>query len=233
MLYATSLDKSIDCSPALAKKDWILQSERLEGLVTYHEWVTPERVVPSDPPTFMEYVETLSNPVRRLFHSIQFAPGGERVLCECLLNNKILKIGTDGSLCKEKQTASFGWILISMKQKLVEGTGPVDGVPEFLSSTRVELYGIAAPNKFLHHFLEFHKIASMSKVIKCVNNRAAISRINKTHWKGSKWHQYSNDVDIMMVIVDRMKTSMLRHCLRWVKAHQDDKRPYEALEIWG
>ena len=75
-----------------------------------------------------------------------------------------------------------------MKQKLVEGAGPVDGVPEFLSSPRAELFGIAAPNEFLHHFMEFHKIASMSKVIKCVNNRAAISRINKTQWKGSKQH---------------------------------------------
>ena len=158
---------------------------------------------------------------------------GEQVLHESLLNNKILKIGTDGSLHKEKQTASFSWILIGMKQKLVEGAGPVDGVPQFLSSTRAELFGIAALNEFLHHFMEFHKIASMSKVIKCVKNRAAISRINKTQWKGSKWHQYSNDVDIMMVIVDRMKTSTLQHCLRWVKAHQDGKRPYGALDIWG
>jgi hypothetical protein len=36
-----------------------------------------------------------------------------------------------------------------------------------------------------------------------------------------------------MVIVDMMKESTLRHCLRWVKAHQDDKQPYEELDIWG
>jgi hypothetical protein len=40
-------------------------------------------------------------------------------------------------------------------------------------------------------------------------------------------------VDIVTVIVDTMKESMLRHRLRWVKAHQDDKQPYEELDIWG
>jgi hypothetical protein len=99
----------------------------------------------------------------------------------------LFKVGTDGSLHKDKEIASFGWILIGMKQKLVEGAGPVDGVPEFLSSTRSEeLFGIASPNEFLHHFMTFHRIDSTSKVIKCVDNRAAITRINKTLRKGLK-----------------------------------------------
>jgi hypothetical protein len=37
-----------------------------------------------------------------------------------------------------------------------------------------------------------------------------------------------------MVIVDCMKASTLLHRLRWVKAHRDDKRPYEEdLDPWG
>jgi hypothetical protein len=91
----------------------------------------------------------------------------------------IFKVGTDGSLHKDKEIASFGWILIGMKQKLVKGAGPVDGVPKFLSSIHSELFGIPAPNEFLHHFMTFHRIDSTSKVIKCVDNRAAITRINK------------------------------------------------------
>ena len=78
--------------------------------VTYHEQVTPERVIPSDPWTFMEYAETLSNPVHRLFHSIQFTPGGEQVLHECLLNNKILKIGTDGSASPQGEADCILWL---------------------------------------------------------------------------------------------------------------------------
>jgi hypothetical protein len=42
-----------------------------------------------------------------------------------------------------------------------------------------------------------------------------------------------DDVDIVMVIVDQMKELMLRHQLWWVKAHQDDKRPYEDLDLQG
>ena len=124
----------------------------------YHEWVVPNRIIPADPKTFKEYMETLPHHVCRLLHLIQFSPGDERVLRECLCNNTIIKIGTDGSLQKVKQTTSFGWILIGMKQKLVEGVGPLDGVPEFLSLTRAELFGIAAPNEFLHYFMKYHKI---------------------------------------------------------------------------
>jgi hypothetical protein len=40
-------------------------------------------------------------------------------------------------------------------------------------------------------------------------------------------------VDVLTVIVDRMKESMLRHRLRWVKAHQDEKKSYEDLDKWG
>jgi hypothetical protein len=57
--------------------------------------------------------------------------------------------------------------------------------------------------------------------------------VNQTQHKHSRHHQYSDDVDIVTVIVDTMKESTLRHRLRWVKAHQDDKRPYEELDIWG
>jgi hypothetical protein len=69
--------------------------------------------------------------------------------------------------------------------------------------------------------------------VKAVDNHAAISRVNRTQHKHSQWQCYSDDVDIVMVIVDQMKELMLRHQLRWVKAHQDDKRPYEDLDLQG
>jgi hypothetical protein len=48
----------------------------------------------------------------------------------CLANNKILKIGTDGSVNLRKEMASFGWLLIGNKNVLVRGSGPVDGVTD-------------------------------------------------------------------------------------------------------
>jgi hypothetical protein len=76
---------------------------------------------------------------------IEFVPGGEQMLKHCLTNNKILKIGTNGSFNMRIETASFGWLLIGNQTILVQGAGPVDGVPTVTSSTQAELFGIAAP----------------------------------------------------------------------------------------
>ncbi len=64
--------------------------------------------------------------------------------------------------------------------------------------------------------MKFHKIESMSKCVKAVDSQAAILRVNQTQHKHSWQCHYSDDVDIVMVIVDCMKASMLRHWLRWV-----------------
>jgi hypothetical protein len=55
-----------------------------------------------------------------------------------------------------------------MKQNLVEVACPVDSVPKFLSSTHSKLFGIAALNEFLHHFMMFHRIDSTSKINNCL-----------------------------------------------------------------
>jgi len=227
--YASLLD--VDWGTVIPITTQPTDNNRITG--AYDDRVPPERIVPTNPTTFMEYVETLPELERRLFHYLKFETDGERTLRDCLRQNKSLKIGTDGSLHQEKETSSFGWVLLGNQQKLVEGAGPVDGVPEYLSSTRAELFGIASPNEFLHHFMEFHDIESTSKVVKAVDNRAAISRVNKTQMIGAKPIIYNDDVDIMTVIANRMKETTLRHRLRWVKAHQDDKRPYDELDVWG
>lgn len=85
-----------------------------------------------------------------------------------------------------KGTASFGWLLIGNQNVLVRGAGLVDGVPVVLSSTRAELFRIAAPNEFLSHFMKYHNIESKSKCVKAVDNRAAISRVNRTQHKHSQ-----------------------------------------------
>jgi hypothetical protein len=66
---------------------------------------------------------------------IKFVPGGKDILKHCLKNDKPLKIGTDGSLNLQKESASFGWLLIGNQNVLIRGEGPVDGIPLVLSST--------------------------------------------------------------------------------------------------
>jgi hypothetical protein len=181
---------------------------------TYHSHA---KVIPDDDDddavTFSDYIKTLPEHIQQLLMHIKFVPGGKRMLKHCLENDRILKIGTDGSLNQCKETASFGWLLIGNNNVLVYGAGPVDGVPVVLSSTRAELFGIAAPNKFLFHFMKFHKIKSTNKCINVVDNQAAIARVNQIQCKHSCRCQYWDDVDIVMVIVDCMKASTLWHQL--------------------
>jgi hypothetical protein len=106
-------------------------------------------------------------------------------------------------------------------------------VPTVISSTRAELFGIAAPNEFLFHFMKFHNIELMSKCVMVIHNRAAISRVNHTQGEHSCRWQYSDVVDIVIVIVDFMKASTLQHELQCMKAHQDNKKLYEENLIWG
>jgi hypothetical protein len=118
----------------------------------------------------------------------EFTPGGERTLKACLKRNMLWKLGTDRSYNMGKETASFGWALIGNKNVLIWGAVPVNGVPLVLSSTRAELFGIAAPNEFLSHFMKFHKIESTTKCVKGVDNKAAITRVNRMQHKYSRRH---------------------------------------------
>ena len=209
--------------------------EQMEGSVmaVYNKLQSSEEELLAKPQSFQEYMATLPLVSQRLLYQVRFVPGGERALRECLQDNRKIRAASDGSFDPDTEMAAQGWHLIGNGNVLVEGAGPVDGIPEFLSSTRAELFGIGAIGEFLHFFCEFHNIESKSRVIKCCDNRAAISRINKTLRKYSRRRRMSDDVDIVSHISDRIKASPLRHRLNWVKAHQDDKRPYQELDIWG
>jgi hypothetical protein len=128
------------------------------------------------------------------------------MLMHCLKNDKPLKIGTDGSLNLQKETASFGWLLIGNQNVLIHGAGPVDGVPSVLSSTRAELFGIAAPYLLLFHFMKFHQIESKSKCVKCIDNRAAISRVNQT---SGRRKTCSHQNDIVWTLFDLLSTTFI------------------------
>jgi hypothetical protein len=121
-------------------------------------------------------------------YQISFLPGGECTLWDFLHENKQLQAVSNGSLDQDAALASHGWLLIGNGNVLVQRAGPVDGVPDFISSTWAELFGIGAIMELLHHFCNFHGIQSTSCIIKCCNNRAAISRVNKTLQKHVHQH---------------------------------------------
>ena len=51
------------------------------------------------------------------------------------MRNRKLWSGSDGSLDQESELASFGWLILGNGNILVQGSGPVDGVPDLLSLT--------------------------------------------------------------------------------------------------
>jgi len=109
--------------------------------------------------SFDEYIQDQAQITRRLLWQFEFTPGGERILKECLRNNKKLRTASDGSLDPELQLASFRWLLIANGNVLVHGSGPVDdGIPDLLSSTRAELFGYGGIVEFLNHFCKFNNI---------------------------------------------------------------------------
>jgi hypothetical protein len=117
---------------------------------------------------------------------------------------------------------------------LVEGAGPVDGVPELLSSTRTELFGYGVVIGFLFHFCRFHRLEDCTlKLVTLIDNRAAIKRAQQTQWKNAKRRRMCNDADTISIIVERLEELNLRSRLSWVKAHQDEKKQYAELDIAG
>ena len=155
-------------------------------IAVHNKLKSPEEEILAEPKSFMEYVKTLPLVSQCLLYQVRFVPGSEHALQECLQENRKIQAASDGSLDPDDALASHGWLLIGNGNVLAEGTGPVDGIPEFLSSTRAELFGIGAIVEFLHFFCEFHSIKSTSRDIKCCDNWAAISRINKTLKKYSR-----------------------------------------------
>jgi hypothetical protein len=120
-----------------------------------------------------------------------------------------VKAASDGSLDKEEELGSFGWQLIGNGNVLVSGAGPVDGIPEYVSSTHTELFGIGAVVEFLYQFCHFYKLDSSSKVVMCCDNQAAISHINWMLRKHSKHQRICDDIDIVSHTSDQMKASSL------------------------
>jgi hypothetical protein len=171
---------------------------------------------------------------QRLLHQLDFVPGGKRTLRECLTTHHKLRSASDGSLDPKKAIASFGWQLLGNGNILVRGAGPVDGVPDLLSSTHAELFGASAVLEFLYHFWTYSNIPdSKSRVVLWVDNQAAIKKVNRTQKTGAKQQCMGHDSDIIGQITDRLDRLTLRIRLQWVKSHQDRKTPYHNLDLPG
>jgi hypothetical protein len=76
------------------------------------------------------------------------------------MSNRKLRAASDGSFDPKMEIASFGWQLLGNGNILVRGAGPVDGIPDLLSSTHAELFGVSAIFEFLFHFCKYSNLLS-------------------------------------------------------------------------
>jgi hypothetical protein len=107
---------------------------------------------------FPGYLATLPKITQRVLTQLEFVPGGEQCLRDCLADNRLLRAASDGSLDPVAELSSFRWQILGNGNVLVRGAGPVDGVPDLLSSTRAELFGASDVLEFLFHFRSFFNL---------------------------------------------------------------------------
>ena len=83
---------------------------------------------------------------------------------------------TDGGLSLIGQ-GTFGWMLTDAKgQKLVTGSGPVDGPATQTSSTRSELHGFAAPLEYIHQLSRYYSMRPRGQYEWECDSQCAITR---------------------------------------------------------
>ena len=68
-------------------------------------------------------------------------------------------------------------------QRIWRGSGPADGDPQQMSSTRSELYGEASALEFIHQFASFHNITIAASIVLFCDNTGAVSYVNEQRKK--------------------------------------------------
>jgi hypothetical protein len=139
-----------------------------------------------------------------------------------------ITMACDGSVIEGN--GSFGWAIGSESTTYWEGNGPADGSPLCMSSQRAELTGMLAGLRFLHHFALFHNITHCSRpvVIVC-DNKSAIGYATPPHSPTSAIQSNSPDYDLTRSIHDTITLLPFKVELKWVKGHQDSKKPFDSL----
>ena len=118
-----------------------------------HQFKPP---TPSRYPDFKTQIDNLPNHRKRLIEDTLIKASVHEIFQACK-SRKPLLIISDGGL---KDThVTYGWKIVnSSLQTLFAGTGPVDGPTTQSSSTRAELFGLAAPLALLREYCEYHSV---------------------------------------------------------------------------
>ena len=187
----------------------------------------PTKLLPTQYPTFRAYTKSLPATQRRLLQTYTQS-ADEVTLWRAMRSKKTLTIASDGGLKTHK--GSYGWKIITQDDTvLFTGAGPVDGDYASESSTRSELYGIAAPVLILASLKQYWGISHRARYSWLCDSKSALKQVRQLQYHKTKKRQQPNNVDILSLISESLPLLGRRVEGHWVKAHQDDDHPYDEL----
>ena len=118
-----------------------------------------------------------------------------------------------------------------MGEVLVQCSGPVYGLsPSFY---RAEAYGVLSATLLIQRLLSYHKVTDHQPYVHHCDNQSVVK-----HAKHCQDHDgwYPNDTlksdwDVLQQLTEAFKTATKAPSVEWVRAHQDDHRPYDELPL--
>ncbi len=134
---------------------------------------------------------------------------------------------SDGSFDPENKTGSHGWVLATTdKIILAEGSGPTDGHPASLSSSRAELGGLIAVLYTIYRICQHHNVTSGKVKYHC-DNKGVIK--NVFHPKSTSITQYLQaDYDLVHIAQHLLTIIPATIIAEWVKGHYTgDQREFK------
>jgi hypothetical protein len=182
---------------------------------------------PTEHPDLATYLKSLPGWYQRLLYIFRQVETDLAIWKEFRSKKKVT-IVSDGGLAEGIGT--FGWKLVGSKnQTLFAGAGPIDGPHEIGSSTRSELGGLAAPLFLVVALARFWGLKHKCRYRWIVDSKAAISQVKVTTRVSHQLRRAPDNSDYLMVIRSLRRELGKPIETIWVKGHQDNDTPYEAL----
>ena len=206
--------------------------------------------------TWKDYVQSLNMMERDMLFQFKESSDEEmKIFWEDITSGKIL-IATDGSV--DACNGTYGWLITKENgDRIVQAYGRVFGHDP--SSYRTELYGFLAVMKYLHHSKQYLKANEVVEARAFIDNESSVNGIQDMQNDDGEAlsfneNEYEDDLDdngdvlfknlsvnartlipewdllvnISPIVVDRNTWNIE---VNWIKSHQDDKKPYEELDL--
>jgi hypothetical protein len=177
---------------------------------------------------WQSYVEQLTVWERELLLYCKFLQNETMVLASMMESDNIITVVSDGGCNLATKKGSFGWVLSSNSEIMVQGQGIVPGEP--MSSHRVEAFGKLAWITFLIHFAKFKKIDIKCRIASFCDNMAIVRNTTISNTMESSAKALSPNFDVIKAVSvyqRKLKGIAIGLCdTQHVKAHQDQRKKY-------